>query len=84
MTLASNINVVVFICSKVMQYSNFSWDSLTIFDGDSNNSPMLRKICGNSIPPNVVSSGNKVFIHFYTDGDFTSTGFEMEYNTSSK
>ena len=43
-------------------YKFFSYDSLTVYDGDSNGSPMLGKYCGTSIPPNHISSNNNIFI----------------------
>jgi hypothetical protein len=63
----------------------FSWDSLTIYDGDSSTSPMMGKYCGNSIPPSHVSSSNEVLIHFQSDPVCcTGAGFKMEYNPIGK
>ena len=58
---------------------------------------MMGEYCGNSIPPNHVSSSNKVLINFISDGSnmylCTSEtnnpncnygGFKMEYNPTSK
>ena len=63
----------------------FSWDSLTIYDGDSNTSPMLgNPHCGDSLPTSQITSGNHLLIHFYSDESGTSTGFKLEYNATSK
>ena len=62
----------------------FSYDSLTLFDGDSNGSPILGKYCGTSIPPNHISSSNKIFIHFETNGEIRKPGFKLEYHPFSK
>ena len=64
-------------------YKFFSYDSLTVYDGDSNGSPMLGKYCGTSIPPSHISSNNNIFIHFDTDGYQTKTGFKLEYHPSN-
>ena len=58
----------------------FSYDSLTIYDGDSNAYPMLGKYYGTSIPPSQISSINKIFIHFQSDGSHSATGFKLEYH----
>ena len=65
-------------------YNIFSRDTLTLYDGDSEASPPLRKHCGGSIPPTYYSQTNMAFIHFQTDGSVTGTGFELEYTPSSK
>ena len=58
----------------------FSWDSLTIYDGDSSTSPMMGKYCGDSIPPSLVSSSNEILIHFEADYyNGNNYGFKMEY-----
>ena len=58
----------------------FSFDSLTIYDGDSSTSPMMGKYCGDSIPPSHFSSSNEILIHFQSDSAYTVAGFKMEYN----
>ena len=62
----------------------FSWDSLTIYDGDSSTSPVLGSYCGNSIPPSHVSSINEVLIHFQSNSGENFGGFQMEYNPLGK
>ena len=62
------------------QLSIFSFDSLTIYDGDSSTSPMMGKYCGDSIPPSHVSSSNAILINFQSDSAYTVAGFKMEYN----
>ena len=64
---------------------DFSRDSLTIFDGGSNTSPMLANpYCGHSLPPSQISSSNHLFIHFHSNQFVTKTGFKLEYNATSK
>ena len=60
-------------------------DSLTIFDGGSNTSPVLAgPYCGDSLPPSQISSSNNLFIHFHSNHHHTETGFKLEYNATSK
>ena len=64
---------------------NSSYDSLTLYDGDSNSAPMIGEYCGNSIPNNQISSNNSVLINFVSNGDATESGsrtysgFYLEY-----
>ena len=62
----------------------FRYDSLTIYDGDSDSSPELGRYCGNSVPPSHISSNNTIFIHFKTDTVEIKTGFKLEYKPYSK
>ena len=62
---------------------HFSYDSLTIYDGDSTSSPILGTYCGNTIPPTHISSGNEVLVHFDTDSSATRTGFQLEHQQLS-
>jgi hypothetical protein len=71
-------------CAEIKLYI-FSFDSLTIYDGGSNTSPMLgNPYCGDSLPPSQISSSNYLFIHFLSNNAFTGTGFKLEYNATSK
>ena len=54
-----------------------------LYSGDSSASPLIGKYCGNLLPPNVISSTNRAFIHFHTDDTETKTGFELEYKAIS-
>ena len=59
---------------------NFSFDSLTLYDGDSNSALMIGKInCGSLIPNNQKSSTNSVLIHFKSDPSVTKSGFKLKY-----
>ena len=71
-------------------FTIFSYDSLILYDGDSNSSPILGKYCGTSIPPSHISSSNMIYIHFHSDGsiegllEYDYTGFKLEYHLSGK
>ena len=62
---------------------HFSYDSLTLYDGDSTSSPILGTYCGNTIPPNHISSGNEVLLHLDSDGSVTYSGFQLEHQQFS-
>ena len=63
--------------------SKSSYDSLILYDGDSNTAPIIGYYCGNLIPFNEISSTNKVLIHFYSDEAVTYPGFKLEYHQYS-
>ena len=66
----------------IIQTLNFSFDSLTLYDGDSNSAPIIGEYCGNSIPNNQISSTNSVLIHFESDGYDTRSGFNLQYQNT--
>ena len=68
----------------MQQNTIFSYDSLTIYDGDSSTSPMMGKYCGDSISPSYISSSNEILIHYQSDGAVTKAGFKVEYNPTGK
>ena len=40
--------------------------------------------CGGFLPPSRISSSNHLFFHFHTNDRDTETGFQLEYNATSK
>ena len=72
---------------------NFSDDSLTLYDGNSNSAPLIRELCGQSLPPSLVTSSNEAFLEFkayYRDLHFNSNDyfgdirFKLEYHSTCK
>ena len=63
---------------------NCAYDYLEIRDGDSADSPMIGKFCGDPtlIPAPLRSTHNYVWIKFVTDGSVQNHGFQMNYTTS--
>ena len=70
--------------TKLTKYVPFSEDSLTIYDGGSNTSPLLGEFCGDDVPPAQISSGNQIYLHFETDSWVSRHGFKLEYAPYSK
>ncbi|XP_024214976.1 cubilin [Halyomorpha halys] len=52
-----------------------------VFDGDSESSPLLKKLCGNELPTSIFSTFNTIFIRHKSDGFATAKGFSAVYNT---
>ena len=59
------------------------WDRVEVYNCDSTLCDVLINVCGHSIPPAVVSSGNKAFIRFLSDDSFSRTGFAVEFEAMS-
>ncbi|XP_061589374.1 bone morphogenetic protein 1-like isoform X2 [Cololabis saira] len=56
-----------------------AYDHLEIFDGRDNHAPPLGRFCGTKKPSPVVSSGNRMFLRFFSDNSVQKRGFEASY-----
>ena len=61
-------------------------DSLKIYKGPSDASPVIEEFCGKKLPASFISPSNEILLVFKSDDDeiINSKGFMLEYNTSSK
>ena len=53
------------------------YDNLVIVDGDR--TTLMEKMCGTTLPSDVVSKSNIVKLHFTTDGDTTKPGWRVTW-----
>ena len=54
------------------------YDFLEVRDGNNQTSPMIGgKLCGLALPLPIISSGNKLFVHFSSDASDAKTGFQI-------
>ncbi|XP_077347020.1 cubilin isoform X1 [Lithobates pipiens] len=63
-------------------YSSCGYDKLVIRDGDNNLAPELATICGKEPPGPIRSSGDAMFLHFFSNGITTGKGFNASYHKS--
>ena len=56
-----------------------AYDSLRIYDGASTSAPLLHELCGSTLPGDVVSSGNTIYIRFGTNNVNTYSGFRIKF-----
>ncbi|MCF8304714.1 MAG: C10 family peptidase [Bacteroidales bacterium] len=54
-------------------------DQVTIYDGATMDDPVLATFTGSDQPEEVTSSGDRVLIHFETDGSGTAQGWGIDY-----
>ena len=61
-----------------------NYDHLTIYDGATSNSRLIgSKLCGNTLPGLVNSTGNTMHIRFHTDSSQIRSGFKIVANGKS-
>ncbi|XP_031633644.1 dorsal-ventral patterning protein tolloid-like [Contarinia nasturtii] len=58
--------------------SNCRNDFIEVRDGDNVKSRLIGKYCGNSLPPILASTSNKMYIRFVSDDSTTGRGFSAE------
>ena len=54
-----------------------------MYDGGSMTAPMIGEYCY-SMPPDIITTGNEIFVHFDTSPSYTDIGFKLTYNPTSK
>ncbi|HNW89428.1 MAG TPA: C10 family peptidase [Bacteroidales bacterium] len=55
-------------------------DYVTIYDGETTNAPVLGVFSGNTIPPEIISTGTKVLVRFTTNGSNVADGWLLTFN----
>jgi hypothetical protein len=55
-------------------------DSVTIYQGSTTSSPVLGSFSGNSLPPAIIASGNKMLITFHTNSAVRKPGWMATWN----
>ena len=69
--------------------AGIDFDLLFVYDGASDHSPMLDDpYCGNSLPLNLISSSNQLFLRFASDEYHWQRqgfkGFKLEYKSQGE
>ena len=59
--------------------TELSADFVSVYDGGSVSSLLIRKMSGSSPPPPIISSSNNLYVKFSSDGSNTYDGFEAVY-----
>lgn len=61
-------------------YSFFSFLHLQVRDGDTEESPLVSRLCGYNTPTeSIISTYNKLWVKFETDGSVQTRGFKAVY-----
>jgi len=56
-------------------------DTLYLFDGIDASAPLIGAYTGNTLPVNITSTGNKVFILFHSNSAITKGGWQLDYES---
>lgn len=64
---------------ELEKHSNCRYDYLEVRDGDGPQKFLLGKFCGDIAPNRINSSGNAMYIKFYSDGLIAKRGFIMTW-----
>lgn len=56
-------------------------DTLYIYDGNSNGSPLITALSGNDIPDIITSSGIELYLEFITDNETNAEGWIASYTS---
>ncbi|TDH02041.1 hypothetical protein EPR50_G00168750 [Perca flavescens] len=70
---------IVFSEIDMESHLECAYDHLEIYDGRDTRAPFLGRFCGTKKPSPVVSSGNKMFLRFFSDNSVQKRGFEASY-----
>lgn len=69
---------------EIEQHQECAYDHLEVFDGESEKSPILGRLCGNKIPDPLIATGNKMFLRFISDASVQRKGFQAMHSTGQK
>ncbi|XP_046557391.1 LOW QUALITY PROTEIN: bone morphogenetic protein 1-like [Haliotis rubra] len=58
-----------------------TYDHIIVFDGDDNSARSLGKFCGSKQPDPITSSGNRMYMVFYSDASVQRKGFHAEHES---
>ncbi|KAL7056920.1 hypothetical protein AAHC03_019022 [Spirometra sp. Aus1] len=75
--------VLSFVTFGLEEQSDCSYNHLEIVDGPSEDSPILRKLCGLDIPATIRSTSNRVTVRFTTDSVLGSQRFAASFEKVS-
>lgn len=66
---------------EVEQHQECAYDHLEVFDGDTEKSPILGRLCGSKIPDPLTATGNQMFLRFISDASVQRKGFQATHST---
>ncbi|PIO33299.1 hypothetical protein AB205_0007210 [Aquarana catesbeiana] len=69
---------------EIEQHQECAYDHLEVFDGETDKSSILGRLCGNKIPEPLIATGNKMFLRFVSDASVQRKGFQATHSTDSQ
>ncbi|CAG0918336.1 unnamed protein product [Notodromas monacha] len=72
-----------FATMQLEVHANCSFDFLKIYDGVTENAPLIGSFCNVSIPPPLETAGSYALLHFHSDESLADAGFHITFSTRS-
>lgn len=72
---------IIFEKFELEQHQECTYDHIELFDGSTNLATSLGRFCGAKIPHHVVSTGNELYMVFYSDASVQRKGFHAKHTT---
>ncbi|XP_067828863.1 tolloid-like protein 2 isoform X2 [Heptranchias perlo] len=66
---------------EIEQHQECVYDHLEVYDGPNEKSSILGRYCGSRKPEPVLTTGNKMFIKFFSDASVQRKGFHAKHST---
>ncbi|XP_067933137.1 atrial natriuretic peptide-converting enzyme-like [Watersipora subatra] len=64
---------------NVEQEASCGYDDLSVYEGASASAPLIKRVCGATLPTPIVSQSNMVFVQFLTDDSTGQDGFRASF-----
>ncbi|NSW45830.1 MAG: C10 family peptidase [Bacteroidales bacterium] len=68
-----------------LNFTNFNtetnYDVLSIYDGETDQAPLIGSFSGNQLPSEILSTGNALFLTFNTNDTIQGQGWELYYTS---
>lgn len=72
---------LAFVEFEIEPHPECNYDHIEIFDGDSSSARSLGRFCGSKTPRPIISSGDTMFMLFYSDASVQRKGFLAQYSS---
>ncbi|KAI8771823.1 bone morphogenetic protein 1 [Biomphalaria glabrata] len=72
---------LIFRSFEVEPHQECTYDHVAVFDGEDRNAPKLGIFCGAVLLDPVISSGNNMFMVFFSDASVQRKGFEVAHDS---
>ena len=72
---------IIFQNFELEQHQECTYDHIAIFDGDNTKARSLGRFCGAKVPHPVTSTGNTLYMVFYSDASVQRKGFHATHTT---
>ncbi|NWR74432.1 CUBN protein, partial [Centropus unirufus] len=63
----------------IENHHSCNYDNVAVFDGPSDEAPLLRKLCGTQHPPPITSSKNVMYVRLRSDTSIQHKGFSAHF-----